>query len=53
MESWFQYRARMEKQERRKRLIGAIKEFVGAIVFLATLFGLGLLCSVCSGYHWE
>ena len=48
MESWFQYRARMEKQERRRRLFNALKEFAVAVAFLATIFGLCLVLSICA-----
>lgn len=39
----------MEKQERRRRLLGAIKDFAVAVAFLATIFGLCLVLSIYAG----
>lgn len=44
---------RQERRAKRKEIVNTIKEFVGAIIFFAMLFGICALCTICSGYHWE
>ena len=51
--SMMRRRRRQAEKERKQQLLNAVGEIIGGIAFFALVFGIGFLCTICSGYHWE